>query len=98
MFVNLFNKTHKNHGGFYLVFETKVEVGQHVQTWGQKGHLTGNDAQLPLFCLPWVASDTNDVTAAQFVVDGHKSLLRLVVSNTVKYWLLLVRILTKNKP
>lgn len=58
-----------------LVFEAKMEVRQHVQTWRQQNHFIGNDAQFPFLRLPWIPTDTNDVTTAQFVVDCHKLLL-----------------------
>ena len=76
---------HYYYDGLYLVFESKVEVGQHVKTWRQQGHLSGNDAQFPFLCLPWVSADTDNVTTAQFVVDGHKGVLRLVVSDGIKH-------------
>lgn len=70
--------------GPYLVFEAKVEMGQHVQTWWQQGQLDGYDAQLPFLGLAWVTTDTDDITTAQFVVYGHKLLLRLVVPESKK--------------
>lgn len=63
------------YSGHYLIFQAEVEMRQHVQTWRQQGHLDGNNAQLPFFGLARVTPDTNDVTTAQFVVDGHKRLL-----------------------
>lgn len=52
-----------------LVCEAEVEV------WQQQGLLKGKDAHLPFFGLPRVTTDTNDVTTAQFVVDGYNLLV-----------------------
>ena len=46
-----------------------------MQTRRQQRHLDGNDAQLPLFGLPRVTADADDVPSAQLVVYGHKGLL-----------------------
>lgn len=68
----------------YLVFKSKMEMRQHVETRRKQSHLDGDDGQLALFSLPGVSTDTNDVTAPELVVDGHKVFLRLVVPDRVR--------------